>query len=173
QEARRVPAPRRRRVGERHGDHARRGRPARRPRDDPARELRADDAEGRPRDAAPRPGFRCGRRRLPGLRRPDVDLARARHDQAVGVEMRPLLVLLAALALVPTALAGGAATPGVTATTITIGGTVPITGPAALFGSIGRGADAYFKYVNARGGVNGRKVKYIYLDDAYDPPKTV
>ena len=73
--------------------------------------------------------------------------------------------------LVPTALA--ASTPGVTATTITIGGTVPITGPAALFGSVGRGADAYFKYVNAHGGVNGRKIKYLYLDDAYDPSKTV
>ena len=57
--------------------------------------------------------------------------------------------------------------------TITIGGTVPITGPAALFGSVGRGADAYFKYVNAHGGVNGRKIKYVYLDDAYDPSRTV
>jgi branched-chain amino acid transport system substrate-binding protein len=68
-------------------------------------------------------------------------------------------------------LTGG--TPGVTSSTITIGGTVPITGPAALFGSVGRGADAYFKYVNAHGGVNGRKIKYVYLDDAYDPSKTV
>jgi len=68
-------------------------------------------------------------------------------------------------------LAGGS--PGVTSSTITIGGTVPITGPAALFGSVGRGADAYFKYVNAHGGVNGRKIKYVYLDDAYDPSKTV
>ena len=80
-------------------------------------------------------------------------------------------LLLAARGALPVALAGGA--PGVTSTTITIGGTVPITGPAALFGSVGRGADAYFKYVNAHGGVNGRKVKYVYLDDAYDPAKTV
>ena len=64
-------------------------------------------------------------------------------------------------------------TPGVTSSTITLGSTVPITGPAALFGSVGRGADAYFKYVNAHGGVNGRKIKFIYLDDAYDPAKTV
>jgi ABC-type branched-subunit amino acid transport system substrate-binding protein len=84
---------------------------------------------------------------------------------------RALLLAAAACCLAPVALAGGA--PGVTAGTITIGGTVPITGPAALFGSVGRGADAYFKYVNAHGGVNGRKVKYIYLDDAYDPSKTV
>ena len=85
--------------------------------------------------------------------------------------MKRLIVVLFALAAAPVALAGSS--PGVTATTITIGGTVPITGPAALFGSIGRGADAYFKYVNANGGVNGRKIKYIYLDDAYDPAKTV
>jgi ABC-type branched-subunit amino acid transport system substrate-binding protein len=82
---------------------------------------------------------------------------------------------LAALALgaviVPVAIAGGQ--PGITATTITIGGTVPITGPAALFGPVGRGAAAYFAYVNAHGGVNGRKIKYVYLDDAYDPSKTV
>jgi branched-chain amino acid transport system substrate-binding protein len=84
---------------------------------------------------------------------------------------RALLVLAGLLVLVPAAVAGG--TPGVTATTITIGGTVPITGPAALFGSVGRGADAYFKYVNAHGGVDGRKVRYLYLDDAYDPAKTV
>ncbi|HEY8724406.1 MAG TPA: ABC transporter substrate-binding protein [Gaiellaceae bacterium] len=81
----------------------------------------------------------------------------------------PLLFLI--VVAVPAALAGS--TPGVTATTITIGGTVPITGPAALFGSVGRGADAYFKYVNAHGGVNGRKIKYLYRDDAYDPSKTV
>jgi branched-chain amino acid transport system substrate-binding protein len=85
--------------------------------------------------------------------------------------MKRALALLLIVVAVPTALA--AATPGVTATTITIGGTVPITGPAALFGSVGRGADAYFKYVNAHGGVNGRKIKYLYRDDAYDPSKTV
>ena len=84
---------------------------------------------------------------------------------------RALLFAAAACCLAPVALAGGA--PGVTSSTITIGGTVPITGPAALFGSVGRGADAYFKYVNAHGGVNGRKIKYVYLDDAYDPSKTV
>jgi branched-chain amino acid transport system substrate-binding protein len=84
---------------------------------------------------------------------------------------RALLLAAAACCLAPVALAGGA--PGVTSTTITIGGTVPITGPAALFGSVGRGADAYFKYVNAHGGVHGRKIKYLYLDDGYEPTKTV
>jgi branched-chain amino acid transport system substrate-binding protein len=84
--------------------------------------------------------------------------------------MKRILLLALIVVAVPTALA--ASGPGVTATTITIGA-VPITGPAALFGSVGRGADAYFKYVNAHGGVNGRKVKYVYRDDAYDPSKTV
>jgi ABC-type branched-subunit amino acid transport system substrate-binding protein len=84
---------------------------------------------------------------------------------------RALLAVAAACCLAPVALAGGS--PGVTASTITIGGTVPITGPAALFASVGTGADAYFKYVNAHGGVNGRKIRYLYLDDAYDPAKTV
>jgi branched-chain amino acid transport system substrate-binding protein len=84
---------------------------------------------------------------------------------------RALVVLAALLALAPAAVAGS--TPGLTGSTITIGGTVPITGPAALFGSVGRGAAAYFKYVNAHGGVNGRRVDYVYLDDAYDPAKTV
>ncbi len=81
--------------------------------------------------------------------------------------MKTALAALAASAV----LAGG--TPGVTSTTITIGGTVPITGPAALFGSVARGAGAYFKYTNAHGGINGRKIKYVYLDDAYDPSRTV
>src|SRR5438132_13429656 len=84
---------------------------------------------------------------------------------------RALLLLAVACCVTPVAFAGG--TPGVTSSMITIGGTVPITGPAALFGSVGRGADAYFKYVDAHGGVAGRKVKYVYLDDAYDPAKTV
>jgi branched-chain amino acid transport system substrate-binding protein len=81
--------------------------------------------------------------------------------------------VIAHLAAAVAALATGAVTPGVTSSTITIGGTVPISGPAAAFGSVGRGSDAYFKYVNARGGVHGRKIVYKYLDDAYDPARTV
>jgi branched-chain amino acid transport system substrate-binding protein len=77
--------------------------------------------------------------------------------------------LAAAVAAATTA----ASTPGVTPTTITIGGTVPLSGPAAAFGSVARGSDAYFKYVNSRGGVHGRKIVYKYLDDGYDPARTV
>jgi ABC-type branched-subunit amino acid transport system substrate-binding protein len=68
----------------------------------------------------------------------------------------------------------GASAPGVTATTVTIGSTDPLTGPAAPgYGEIAPAAQAYFKYANANGGVNGRKVTLKYLDDAYDPSKTV
>jgi branched-chain amino acid transport system substrate-binding protein len=84
--------------------------------------------------------------------------------------------VISQLAAAAAALALGsapAATPGVTSSTITIGGTVPISGPAAAYGSVGRGADAYFKYVNSKGGVFGRKIVYKYLDDEFDVAKTI
>jgi branched-chain amino acid transport system substrate-binding protein len=65
------------------------------------------------------------------------------------------------------------ATPGVTPTQITLGGTVPLNGPAAAYGSVGRGADAYFKYVNSKGGVFGRKIVFKYEDDQFEVPNTI
>ena len=65
------------------------------------------------------------------------------------------------------------AAPGVTPTQITLGGTVPLSGPAAAYASVGRGADAYFKYVNSKGGVFGRKIVFKYEDDEFDVAKTV
>src|SRR5436853_3327986 len=65
------------------------------------------------------------------------------------------------------------ATPGVTATTITIGGTFPLTGPAALYKTIPVAETAYFAYVNDNGGVNGRKITFKVLDDGYSPANTV
>ena len=62
--------------------------------------------------------------------------------------------------------------PGITATTILLGGTAPLTGSAASYASAVRGAEAYFKYVNGRGGVNGRTIAYRVLDDAYNPAQT-
>jgi len=70
---------------------------------------------------------------------------------------------------------GGAAAsaPGITSTQILIGSHQPLTGLAAPgYSEIAPAANAYFQYVNAHGGVNGRKIKYTYLDDAYDPSKT-
>src|SRR5215469_13468450 len=66
-----------------------------------------------------------------------------------------------------------ASAPGITATTITIGSHQPLTGPAAPgYSEIAPAAAAYFAYVNANGGVNGRKIDYKYLDDAYNPTTT-
>ena len=81
--------------------------------------------------------------------------------------------LLACLALALPAGGVSGGTPGVTSTEILLGGTVPLSGPASPFGVVGPGANAYFKYVNAHGGVNGRKIKYLYRDDGYDPSKTI
>ena len=63
--------------------------------------------------------------------------------------------------------------PGVTATEIRIGQTMPYSGPVSAFGILGKGEVAYFKMVNDHGGINGRKVNLISLDDSYVPPKTV
>jgi branched-chain amino acid transport system substrate-binding protein len=71
------------------------------------------------------------------------------------------------------AVATPTATPGVTSSTITLGGTIPISGPAAAYGSVGRGADAYFRYVNSRGGVFGRRIVYKFLDDEFEVGKTI
>jgi len=89
-----------------------------------------------------------------------------------------VILRAAAIALVGLALAGTAggapgAGPGLTPSTVLLGGTVPLTGEAAAFGSVGPGAKAYFDYVNARGGVNGRTISYRYYDDAYNPAQTV
>lgn len=84
-----------------------------------------------------------------------------------------LLAALAALVLAGVAGARTSATPGVTSSTISIGSSGPLSGEAAAAAGVLRGADAYFKYVNARGGVYGRKIQFTYLDDAYDPSRTV
>jgi branched-chain amino acid transport system substrate-binding protein len=83
------------------------------------------------------------------------------------------LIVLALAVSAGVASAGPAADPGVSSKEIVIGGTIPLSGIAASYASVGRGAEAYFKYVNARGGVNGRKITYKYLDDQYNPSQTV
>ena len=62
---------------------------------------------------------------------------------------------------------------GVTATEIRIGQTMPYSGPVSAFGALGKGEVGYFKMLNDRGGINGRRVNLISLDDSYAPPKTV
>ncbi|MDA8248540.1 MAG: ABC transporter substrate-binding protein [Rhodospirillales bacterium] len=86
---------------------------------------------------------------------------------------RTLLKTAAAAALIPAARAGAAEMPGVTASEIRIGNTNPHSGPASAYGAIANAEVAFFKMLNEQGGVGGRKVNYITLDDAYSPPKTV
>jgi branched-chain amino acid transport system substrate-binding protein len=71
------------------------------------------------------------------------------------------------------AASGSAEMRGVTPTEIRIGQTMPYSGPVSAFGALGKGEVGYFKMLNERGGINGRKVDLISLDDGYAPPKTV
>jgi branched-chain amino acid transport system substrate-binding protein len=105
-------------------------------------------------------------------RGPAAPLKRERNKKG-RVSMR-LVIGVAALAAVawPTA-PNAAEMRGVTATEIKIGQTMPYSGPVSAFGALGKGEVGYFKMINERGGINGRKVNLISLDDSYAPPKTV
>jgi len=83
------------------------------------------------------------------------------------------LKLACAVLLAMSAGAWAADAPGVTPTEIKIGGVFPFSGPASSIGLTGKGVIAYVESINDRGGINGRKVNYIALDDAYSPPKAV
>ena len=63
--------------------------------------------------------------------------------------------------------------PGITAIEIKLGQTMPYTGPVTGFSTLGKGEVAYMKMINDQGGVNGRKINLISLDDGYVPPRTV
>jgi branched-chain amino acid transport system substrate-binding protein len=71
------------------------------------------------------------------------------------------------------ACAGNAYGPGVSDTEIKIGQTMPYSGPLSAYGTIGKAEAAYFEKINAEGGINGRKIKLITLDDGFNPAKTV
>jgi branched-chain amino acid transport system substrate-binding protein len=81
--------------------------------------------------------------------------------------------LLVAGALSQAALAQPKYGPGASDTEIKIGQTMPYSGPASSYGTAGRTQAAYFAMLNEQGGVNGRKIRLISLDDGYSPPKTV
>jgi branched-chain amino acid transport system substrate-binding protein len=76
-------------------------------------------------------------------------------------------------AAAPAAVPSGGATAGVTATEIKIGQSTALSGPASAFSVISKGEAAYFKMINDKGGINGRKITLISLDDGYYPPKAV
>lgn len=81
------------------------------------------------------------------------------------------VVALCLATIVP---ASGQSVPGVTSTEILLGGVHPYSGPASAYSSIGKGAKAYFDYINdTKGGVYGRKIIYKDLDDAYNPPQSL
>src|ERR1700716_57732 len=83
------------------------------------------------------------------------------------------LKLACAVLLAMSASAWAADAPGVTPAEIKIGGVFPFSGPASSIGLVGKGVLAYVQSINDRGGINGRKINYIALDDAYSPPKAV
>jgi branched-chain amino acid transport system substrate-binding protein len=86
------------------------------------------------------------------------------------------VVLVAALACTLGALPAHAQKkygPGASDTEIKVGSTNPYSGPASAYGTIGRASAAYFEMINEQGGVNGRKISFISLDDGYSPPRTV
>jgi branched-chain amino acid transport system substrate-binding protein len=82
-------------------------------------------------------------------------------------------ILLAFIVAIPSMAAAGPKVAGVTDTEVTIGWTTPLSGPAALWGSTGLGGKAWADYVNAQGGVNGRKIKVILKDDGYNPARAL
>jgi branched-chain amino acid transport system substrate-binding protein len=81
--------------------------------------------------------------------------------------------LVAVLGAAPGAFAQKKYDTGASDTEIKIGQTMPYSGPASAYGTIGRIEAAYFKMINEQGGINGRKLNLISLDDGYSPPKTV
>jgi ABC-type branched-subunit amino acid transport system substrate-binding protein len=87
--------------------------------------------------------------------------------------------LTAAIAVIALSTVGGVSAaekkygPGATDTEIKLGQTVPYSGPASAFSSYGRLMTGYFEMVNASGGINGRKIKLISLDNAFSPPKAI
>jgi branched-chain amino acid transport system substrate-binding protein len=82
-----------------------------------------------------------------------------------------VLVLLVAAAIVRPA--GAADSPGVTATEIKIGNTMPYSGPLSAYAVIGKAEVAFFKMINEQGGVAGHKINFVTLDDGFQPPKTL
>lgn len=84
-----------------------------------------------------------------------------------------VLAALCLLLTAPAALAQKKYGPGASDTEIKVGNTNPYSGPASAYGTIGRAEAAYFAMINEQGGVNGRKINFITLDDGYSPPRTV
>ena len=83
-----------------------------------------------------------------------------------------LCVVAVGIAVASTAGAARQTTPGVTPTSVKIGGTFPLSGPASLYATIAGAEQAYYGYVNAHGGIHGRMINDIVKDDGYNPANT-
>jgi branched-chain amino acid transport system substrate-binding protein len=90
-----------------------------------------------------------------------------------GSQLAALAAFLIALDACGGSTSGGSSDVGITATQILLGNTIAQTGPAAAYGTIANAENAYFMYVNNNGGVNGRKITFKILNDAYNPAQTV
>jgi branched-chain amino acid transport system substrate-binding protein len=97
-----------------------------------------------------------------------------RGEKMLAKELRIAALATAVIALTSgTALAQKKYDTGATDTEIKIGNIMPYSGPASAYGVIGKTEEAYFKKINAEGGINGRKITFLSYDDAYSPPKAV
>src|SRR5438477_4688723 len=103
----------------------------------------------------------------------DADQDKGRHmGRRNHLKFGALSLVALALAATPVQ-AQKAYGPGVTDTEIKLGTTTPFSGPASAYSAGAVSATAYFTMINEKGGINGRKINYVALDDGYSPPKTV
>jgi branched-chain amino acid transport system substrate-binding protein len=109
---------------------------------------------------------RIGRLTAPGQARRSGEMKRIGSAIAAGA-------LSAGVALLGSVAGAADYGPGVIDTEIKIGNTSPYSGPNSAYGAIGRAITAYFAKINDEGGINGRKIDFISLDDGYSPPRTV
>ena len=110
---------------------------------------------------------------MPGAAR--FRLGKGRSGEIANLVLKGLTIgaVLLSVGAVNSAAAEKKYGPGVTDTEIKLGQTAPYSGPASAFGATTRAIGNYFKMINASGGINGRKINLISLDDAYSPPKSV
>src|ERR1700721_3096332 len=95
------------------------------------------------------------------------------HIKVLSHAKSAALAILVAASFASAASAQKKYDPGATDTEIKIGNIMPYSGPASAYATTGKTQDAYFKKINAEGGINGRKISFISYDDGYSPPKTV
>src|SRR6195256_5124766 len=95
------------------------------------------------------------------------------HYRVLSHAKTAALAGLLAIGIAGTAQAQKKYDPGATDTEIKIGNIMPYSGPASSYATIGKTEAAYFKMINEKGGINGRKINFISYDDGYSPPKAV